>query len=58
MRNKFDNLYLNGFSDNEGRVCKKRYVHEIAEALLKQKKTCGKLRLIMSRAYLVGGKIS
>lgn len=32
MRKKFDNLHLNGFSDNEGRLCKKRYVHEISEA--------------------------
>ena len=35
MRKKFDNLHLSGFSDNEGRLCKK-YVHEISDALLTQ----------------------
>ena len=34
VRKKFDNLHLNGFSDNEGRLCKKIYVHEISDALL------------------------
>ena len=36
LEKKFDNLHLNRFSDNEGCLCKNRYVQEISEALLKQ----------------------
>ena len=36
VRQKFDNLHLNGFSDDEVRLYRKRYAQEISEALLKQ----------------------
>ena len=36
VRTKFDTLHLNGFSSNQERLCKKRYVHEISTALLEQ----------------------
>ena len=55
VRKKFD-LHLNGFSDKEGRFCKKRYVHDISEALLTQEEMCGLLSSIMNGAYLVGGQ--